>query len=289
MCNRESKQELSHCLPLWCRDLRLHAVEFFAGKAVITGAFLKNRCTCVAYDICLDKELMNFIGSVGYLFALRCCLSVLPGALVHFAPVCSSWVWMCRSGSGRSTWNPAGDSRRAFVRDGNLMASRVCLLIELLQAKRCAWLLEQPKGSLFEEHARFRDIVKNHSVHKVTVSLGRFGARTSKPTWLYSPDQQLLDVIVAKQGTPKVYKRKLVTSKCVRGKVSVTGRKQVLKQSQHYPAAFGRALYAAWVTRKEHWQKFACDLEVAPVRPVRKSEFLRKPEDPWEDAALPEM
>lgn len=40
------------------------------------------------------------------------------------APVCSSWIWISRSSTGRSSANPLGDTSRICVQQGNLMVSR---------------------------------------------------------------------------------------------------------------------------------------------------------------------
>lgn len=47
-----------------------------------------------------------------------------PGGLLHCAPVCSSWVWISRGSSGRTWYQPLGDTSRKFVKDGNCMAAR---------------------------------------------------------------------------------------------------------------------------------------------------------------------
>lgn len=52
-----------------------------------------------------------------------------------------------RHTSGRSIFQPEGNEHYEFVRIGNLLANRVCLLIWVATAYGLRWLLEQPDGS----------------------------------------------------------------------------------------------------------------------------------------------
>ena len=49
--------------------------------------------------------------------------------------------------SGRSFLSPEGDSRRDFVRAGNLLSARVAILVHVCAARKLRWLLEQPSGT----------------------------------------------------------------------------------------------------------------------------------------------
>lgn len=70
----------------------------------------------------------------------------------------------------------------------NIMVGRVCILLCLAIAKGCWWCLEQPKGSLLDQHVLFQAMLKlkEVTVKRVTCSLGYFGADTLKPLWIYS-------------------------------------------------------------------------------------------------------
>ena len=61
-----------------------------------------------------------------------------------------------RHTSGRSIFQPEGNEHYEFVRVGNLLANRVCLLIWVATAYGLRWLLEQPDGSALPDLPRFQ-------------------------------------------------------------------------------------------------------------------------------------
>ena len=92
-----------------------------------------------------------------------------------------------RGSTLRSTTNPMGCGT-GMTGQHNIMVGRVCVLLALAFAKQVWWCLEQPKGSLLENHLLFQSMLKlkHLAVTKVTCSLGWFGADTLKPIWVYS-------------------------------------------------------------------------------------------------------
>ena len=118
-------------------------------------------------------------------------LRIRPGCLLWLAPVCGSWIFLCRgttmrSMCGSSGYDALGDERRAFVRNANMMVSRCALLIRLAIALGIIWILEQPLSSLLIFHPRMQDIAKEFVVYQISLTMDRFGATTPKPTKLYS-------------------------------------------------------------------------------------------------------
>ncbi len=77
--------------------------------------------------------------------------------ILWFGIVCSSWVWMCRSGTHRSHVNILGAATDT-VQNANAMVSRVIMLFQLAVALGHAVFLEQPITSLMELHNRFQDL-----------------------------------------------------------------------------------------------------------------------------------
>eukprot|EP00969_Alexandrium_andersonii_P246332 10885313-Alexandrium_andersonii.AAC.1 len=90
---------------------------------------MASRLRSAAYDIRFseygESDMLSVYGMV-YAVLLACCTS--PGGAAWFAPVCSSWIWMCRSLTGRCEGFPMGRSWVPQVRDGNIMCSRTVLL-----------------------------------------------------------------------------------------------------------------------------------------------------------------
>jgi len=72
------------------------------------------------------------------------------------------------------------------TRAGNEMAARVAILVLLAASRGLNWILEQPKGSLFQEHPLMQAVFSVLKCFRKSIKMGDFGAKTSKPTWLYS-------------------------------------------------------------------------------------------------------
>ena len=60
----------------------------------------------------------------------------------------------CAGTHGRGLLFPLGNQGYHFVREGNLLASRVCILILVICSQGCRFVLEQPQGSFLEHHPR---------------------------------------------------------------------------------------------------------------------------------------
>ena len=66
------------------------------------------------------------------------------------------------------------------------MVARACILIILAASKGCFWVLEQPRGSLLQQHPGFQKVLQLLRVWRKHIKMGNFGAATEKGTWLYS-------------------------------------------------------------------------------------------------------
>ena len=90
-----------------------------------------------------------------------------------------------RGSTRRSKGEPLGSNLGA-TKDGNIMAARCAILLFLASARSLFWVLEQPKGSLFQMHPQVEACFKNIQVYRKRIEMGNYGAATKKPTWLYS-------------------------------------------------------------------------------------------------------
>lgn len=77
-----------------------------------------------------------------------------------------------------------GDVSRADVREGNLCAERMAVLIKILEARQVFWLIEQPKGSKFFSHPDMHHVLS--LVHHVSIRtyMGHWGHPMAKATLL---------------------------------------------------------------------------------------------------------
>lgn len=102
------------------------------------------------YEKLKAPETMDLCSPVGFAFALQLAMMTHRGGFVHFAPVCSTWVWMSRHSVSRSYFQPMGRVSHHNVSEANKMISRVVLLCTVLMARGCWWVIEQPVSSLMQ-------------------------------------------------------------------------------------------------------------------------------------------
>eukprot|EP00969_Alexandrium_andersonii_P158145 6988570-Alexandrium_andersonii.AAC.1 len=86
----------------------IDSLEYFAGEHEISKASTRHGRLAVPYDLRLDAEANNWMTAKGWLVALALSLALSFNGQATTAPVCSSWVWMNRSTSGRSRTRPLG-------------------------------------------------------------------------------------------------------------------------------------------------------------------------------------
>ena len=121
----------------------------------------------LTYDI-KDSIAQNILSDEGFEFLLKYIHRVRRTGIVVLAPVCSSFCWLFRSTSGRSIIEPLGNDGVPSVSDGNIMVSRVCLLLHWILSKGSVFVLEQPLGSILPQHPRFVDFIKQHVIYEVS-------------------------------------------------------------------------------------------------------------------------
>ncbi|CAE7484592.1 unnamed protein product [Symbiodinium sp. CCMP2592] len=136
------------------------------------------------------QNFMDILTPSGFLLALSTVLRGDPrGFWCHFGIKCGSWSQMSQGTSGRSICTSLGNQDHAFVRDGNCMASRMCLLLLVVTALSGVWSVEQPSGSFLEFYPRFRWVLQTlgeGAVTKVTWHMRHYGAPTPKPHWAFA-------------------------------------------------------------------------------------------------------
>ena len=102
----------------------VHACEYFSGRKAVSHALLLRGYRTVSFDIEYN-DLMNMNDTGGFILACMLGLLVEPGGIGWFAPVCSSWTWVCRAITARCMGIAEGSTRVNCVNEGNIMASRV--------------------------------------------------------------------------------------------------------------------------------------------------------------------
>ena len=185
--------------------------------------------------------------------ALVLVLRTCPGGLLFLAPVCSSWVFMCLGTSRRNRYDSLGNTDLRFVRDANKMVSRCAILILLATALGIYWILEQPLSSLMIFHPRLQDIVTLMRVWQVSFKMSQFGARSEKPTKLYSNAEWVSDIANAESCVDDLNCDLDSLETYVKyfdkdGHPKVKGGRD-LKLTQEYPRKIGVEVRRAWRNR----------------------------------------
>jgi hypothetical protein len=218
--------------------------EQFAGMKSVTNAMLSAGRVAVPFEMCDDVIVQNILHCIGFVYCMTLALKVRIGGGTNTAPVCSTWTWMNRFTSQRSTFRPLGAVHLKSVSSANEMVSRVLMTLWILSAKRVFWVLEQPVNSLMEFHPRFAQLAKRMTITRATVRMSTFGAATAKPTWLYSNYAWISDIkdyvthdmrYTGPATTTVDYYVDAGGKRCVQGSDG-------LKKSQAYPKGFGKAL-----------------------------------------------
>ena len=158
-----------------------------------------------------------------------------PTFISVLAPVCSSWVFVSRSGTGRSQFEPLGNVEYLKVRAANLMVFRCVLLCAFVTAKGGTWLLENPVSSIIWRHPAFQWLLSWCRVWTFNLDLRRLGAGTKKPVVLYSKATESTsetpprgtETIVSKAFSHKCYESLGKTHSYARNAMNPLGKRAV--------------------------------------------------------------
>ena len=156
---------------------------------------------------CEDHDLTKPIAIMAAILAVW---SLNFGALVHLAPVCSSFVWINLATHERDRVLPLG-ADLPHVATGNALLERSVLLAVLSFWRGAVFTLEQPRGSRLEMHPLVQwliEYLESHGapLYRQPLSLGDFGSVSQKPIWIYGlhEDMDLTPVEVILPETDEV-------------------------------------------------------------------------------------
>ena len=281
---------LQCCKPINEQEV-LDGCELFSGVASVVKGFQQEGLVAAEYDFCRNSVMENILSSEGLLTAINLLRCTRPRGLAHFATVCSSWVYLSRAATGRTSGCPEGNPGVRCVESANSMAARVSLLLVLCSIFELAFLHEQPLTSLLSASRYY--VWSRTTIRRVLSGLwedvfiwmGAYGHSLLKPTQLITnqrifrrlyreisaQDRQVLfDASAGVQHLPHdedSMKRR------------VTGKSKGLRCSQDYPAEYGTTVAALWkefYVGSEHEDYLAGDVA---------SDDEEVPWDKWREAA----
>ena len=173
-------------------------MEFFAGDANVSAALKLAGFPGISVD-CRYAANFDILTNSGFALSVIALMKVKTSGLAVLAPVCASFSSMSRYQSKRSPRTPLGDDTRLWVKEANVMAARVVLLLWLAQALQIPYIVEQPGGSLLSAFPRFVSFQHDISVlFKVGVWMRLFGHTSMKRTVFWSNTHSILDLAMAK-------------------------------------------------------------------------------------------
>jgi len=218
-------------------------VEGFCGTAAVTRSALARGWKAKCFDIryALDHDILSALGFRRYVLSAR---STKRGGTSWYAPVCSSWGFLCRKQSMRTKENPLGNLSVPWVLQGNNQLIRVTLVCLLLHLLGMEFVVESSMSSLITHVRYFRALMLLSGAYQHTCWLGHFGAPSPKPVKLMTTAPWVAKVKSKRRGSLR-----LCTNMVKKGKVCINGIKVKLQESEFYPLKFGEALCQA---RLEH-------------------------------------
>ena len=194
---------------------------------------------------------------------------------------------MCCNQTCRSVFRPEGRST-LIVRTGNHICSRALLLASIGIAKNCMTILEQPIHSVMMLFDRFVWWLRTYRIWRTdAIFLGLFSAPSPKPIYLWSNRPEVGRILSMTEWTsmPSHHIQLYTTHDDGR----VTGRRDVLHESQAYPTSFGLAI-------GQIYQDTSVALRAQPVYEPTVHELvdLRRllmtiPDDTWDEANLSQV
>ena len=222
----------------------LRCIDGFAGAARIFSAFSAAGLPSAAYDLDNDPVLQNILSAPGFITLVQWCRRLKAfESFSSWGVLCSSWIFMSRSSTGRRPYNVEGErvdgSTTRSVREGNLMASRMSLILMLLMVRGTIFCVEQPESSLLFNHHRFAHLRRKMRLFRCNTWLGAYGGDSAKLIKVLSNHQCVYTLHRKLNMKTFEAKASAVVVKLPDGRVS--GGPD-LKASQTYPVAYASTL-----------------------------------------------
>ena len=242
----DSALEMDLLAPRW-----RHCGEVFCGWGIVFACCLRAGLASFYYDLDIGGRYHNILTGSGLLFLIQNLLTIVSGGCVWFGIPCSTWVWIARGHTHRTTANINGNTQRQDVCQANRMVDIIAELLELLVLRGVFYIIEQPSTSLvwchkkLRNHFRSKPKVHNALLKKHHVWLGYFGHHVFKSTTLVGIFPPLKTIYSKKRkslkGAKEAWTRQVAKSGPKKGQLRVSGGKD-LKDTGRYPRKFGREI-----------------------------------------------
>ena len=159
----------------------LDSLELFSGEMAITGAMLDGGGMSVGFDRNYCRRSEDLCTPAGFQTALYLVMRVRVNGHLWAAPVCSTWGFVGRAGTGRTKATPGGDREQPRTRHANSMVVLLSILLLLAWSRSVNLWVEQPAASLMPTFNPLKSILKHIMVHSVTTYLSSLGGPNAEP------------------------------------------------------------------------------------------------------------
>ena len=239
------------------RDPDITWLDMYMGRGHIKDEAERRGFQALGFEVLDDAVLQNAMTLQGMITMLLYCMRLGSTGVSHWGTVCSSWVFLSRSSTGRTKSNIRGYNSCLAARTGNTQVGRMVLALLLLQVRGACWILEQPNSSIMYLHHAMQWLWRRYPWVTVGTNMGAFGGPTPKPTklrsnkaWVgrmrktasaedkarFKESKDTPNLMTARQLTPHADGRK-----------RVSGAAQGLKDSQIYPIGYAQHLVTSYV------------------------------------------
>ena len=98
-------------------------------------------------DLVTDEYVHDLGSDIGFIYAIRQLLRLKEGSLAYFALPCNSFGFMSCATHQRTVWQPFGNLLYMFVCVGNILGTRMVLLMMLAACRGVHYFIENPENS----------------------------------------------------------------------------------------------------------------------------------------------
>jgi len=180
----------------------------------------------------------DILTHVGFLLALSLVMRLRAGGLLTMAPVCSSWIFLCKKQTQRTASNGyVGNLDSKSVRDGNTMADVAALFYTVARARDVCAVIENPPSSTMFQYAPIRDATSDSdsvTCPRCVYSREPFGKRFGKQ-FKFVATAPWICALASQCRCPGRLHQKTVKERIVNGVRKVWGDPKLLAESGSYP------------------------------------------------------
>lgn len=239
-------QETPASAPECKRDLKL--LDIFSGKAAVSKYFRDQGQKSEKYDI-VEGDHCDLRTTNGFKHLLHLALRLEEDGLSTVGLPCTSYIFINAGTHKRSSATPYGAEELQYVKDANLLTSRVIMVLMVITVRCAYWLLEQPGTSQLIHHPELKFLLAQLDAffgHEITrFWMASWGAASPKPSlaigncpWIPRLRKTLPKKKRVKLSSAGITVRKVNS----RGVLRVSGGPK-LKQTQVYPYRFAERLF----------------------------------------------